>query len=118
MLVSVFVASCSSDDDNGTKVKYEISGIDNAVTQIKYKKGNGSIVTLNDYNSFGSSKTVKVSDYPFTANLEVTVNNTTGSAKAYTLIIYVDGEAADFTPLVVPSNATSTGVVDFVVESE
>ena len=118
LVLSVFVISCSNDDDNSTKVKYEISGIDSSVTQIKYKKGNGSVVTITDFEEFGDSKTVSVTDYPFTANLEVTVNNTTSASKAYTLIVNVDGEPADFTPFVVPANATATGVVDFVVETE
>lgn len=121
LLLSVFVVSCSSDDDNSTKVKYEIVGLDNSITEIEYKKGNGSMVTVTDFEDFAGgndSKTVSVSDYPFTANLEVTVNNTTASSKVYTLVIYVDGEAADFTPFAVPANATSTGFVDFVIESE
>ena len=118
ILLSIFVISCSNDDDDSTKVKYEISGIDSSVTQIKYKKGNGSIETITDFEEFGDSKTVSVSDYPFTADLEVTINNTTGASKAYTLIINVDGEPAAFTPLVVPANTISTGVVDFVIETE
>ncbi|WP_284651574.1 hypothetical protein [Flavobacterium terrisoli] len=121
LLLSVFVTSCSSDDDNSTKVKYEIVGLDSSVTEIKYKKGNGSVVTLNNFEDFAggnSSKTVSVSDYPFTANLEVTANNTSSSTKTYTLAITVNGVPEDFTPLVVPANSTATAVVDFVIETE
>ncbi len=121
VLLSVFAFSCSSDDDNSTKVKYEIVGLDNLVTEIKYKKGNGSVETVNDFEDFAGgndSKTVSVSDYPFTATLEVTANNTSSSTKTYTLAITVNGTPEDFTPLVVPANSTVTAVVDFVVETE
>ena len=118
---SIFAFSCSSDDDNSTKVKYEIVGLDNTVTEIKYKKGNGSIETVTDFEAFaggGDSKTVSVSTFPFDADLEVTVNNVTSASKTYTLVIYVDGEAMDFTPFVVPANATVTSTVDFLIESD
>ncbi len=104
-LFSIFAVSCSDDENNSTKVKYEIVGLDNTVTQIKYTKGNGS-------------KTVSVTTYPFTANLEVTVNNVTSASKTYTLVIYVDGESVDFTPFVVPANTTVTSDVDFLIESD
>lgn len=121
LLVSVFTVSCSSDDDNSTKVKYEIVGLDNSVTEIKYKKGNGSIETVTDFEAFangGSTKTVSVSTFPFTADLEVTVNNTTSNNKTYTLVIYVNGASTAFTPFVVPANATVTNDVEFLIESD
>ncbi len=121
ILLSAFVISCSNDDDNSTKVKYEIVGIDNSITEIKYKKGNGSVETLTDFEDFAGgndSRTVSVSDYPFTASLEVTVNNTSLSSKTYTLAISVDGNPEDFTPLVVPANSTATATVDFLIETE
>lgn len=121
VLLSVFALSCSSDDDNSTKVKYEIIGLDNTVTQVQYKKGNGSIETVTNFEDFAGgneSKTVSVSTYPFTADLEVTVNNITAASKNYTLIIYVNGEAMDFTPFVVPANTIATGSVDFLIESD
>lgn len=122
LLLSVFAISCSNDDDeNSTKVKYQIVGIDNAITQIEYKKANGSTVTLDNYQDFAGgsdSKTVSVTTYPFTADLEVTVNNTTNTTKTYTLAILVDGAPADFTAFSVPANATATGSVDFLIASE
>jgi len=122
LLLSILTISCSSsDDEDSVKVKYQIVGIDNAVTEIEYKKGNGSIETLTDFEDFaggGDTKTVTVSDFPFTANLEVTVNNTTNTVKTYTLAIYVDNQPADFTALSIPANSTSTGSVDFVITSD
>lgn len=122
LLLSVFFISCSSsDDDNSTKVKYQIVGIDNAITEINYKKGNGSVETVTNFQSFAGgadSKTVSVSNFPFTADLEVTVSNTTNATKTYTLAILVDNQPADFTAFSVPANATATGSVDFVVQTD
>lgn len=122
LLLSVFTISCSSsDDDDSVKVKYQIVGIDNAITEIEYKKGNGSVETETNFQDFaggGDSKTVSVSDFPFTANLEVTVNNTTNAVKTYTLAIYVDNEPADFTAFSIPANTTATGTVDFLIASD
>ncbi|MGC4040485.1 MAG: hypothetical protein QM710_06805 [Flavobacterium sp.] len=121
LALSVFAISCSSDDDDSTKVKYQIVGIDNAVTQIQYKKGNGSMETLTDYTDFagsGDATTVSVSNFPFTADLKVTVNNTTNAVKTYSLAIYVDGEVEDMTPFSVPAMSTATGEVDFLIANE
>lgn len=121
LALAVIASSCSSDSDNSTKVKYQIVDIDNSITQIKYKKGDGSTVTLTDYADFaggGDSKTISVNDLPFTASMEVTAQNTTSQTKIYTLAIYVDGEGVDLQGMSVPPNATSTGVIDFVVQSE
>jgi hypothetical protein len=120
-LLAVFVISCSSSssDDNSTTVKYQISGLDNAVVQIKYKKADGSIETLTDFQAFGGgtdSKTVSVSNLPFNATLEVTVNNTTPNTKNYTLVIFVNDVAKDFNGVSVPPMTITTGSVDFVAE--
>jgi hypothetical protein len=120
-LLAIFVISCSSDSDNSPKVKYQIAEIDNAITEIRYTKSNGDTQILDDYTDFagsGDSKTVSASDIPFEAKLQITVNNTTPNAKTYTLVIYVDGEVADFTPMSVPPMSITTGQVDYIVELE
>jgi hypothetical protein len=120
LLLAVFVISCSSDSDNSPKVKYQIAEIDNSITEIRYTKSNGDTQILTDWTEFagtnGDSKTVNASDIPFNAELQITVNNVTPSVKTYTLVIYVDGEIADFTPMSVPPMTTTTGEVDYIVE--
>lgn len=121
LLLAAFTISCSSDDDNSTKVKYQIVGIDNAITEIKYKKANGSTETLTDYTDFagnGDSKTISINNFPFTADLEVTVNNTTNTTKTYSLAIFVDGEVEDLTAFSVPAMSTATGEVDLLIATE
>lgn len=118
LILATFVISCSSSGDgNTTKVKYQISGIDNLITQIKYTKGNVTTVIVTNYNNFGGgtdSKTTSV-NRPFIANLEVTVNNTSSSSRYYTLSIYVDDMLYHATGLTVPPGTISTGVANYVV---
>lgn len=118
LVMASTVISCSgSSDTNTTKVKYQIGGIDNFITQIKYTNGNVSTVTVTNINNFGGGTDTKITSVnrPFIANLEVTVNNTSSSSKYYTLSIYVDDILYKAVGLTVPPNAISTGVANYIV---
>ena len=121
LLLSVFIISCSSSGDNSTKIKYQINGLDDSVTKIIYTKGNGSIVTVTNADDFAGgadSKTTSVSNFPFMANLEVTVFNNSSAVKNYDLIIYVNGEAIGINNFSAPPTGTSTGSITFNVVSD
>lgn len=121
LLIALFALSCSSDSDNSIKIKYQIYELDNAVTEIKYTKPDGSTATLTDYTEFagtGDSKTISVSHFPLTAKLEITVNNTTPNTKTYTLVIYDNNTPVDSTPMSVAPMSISTSSVDYIVEPE
>jgi len=120
LVLAVMITSCSSDSSNSPKVKYQIAELDNAVTEIQYTNSNGDTQILTDYTDFagsGDSKTVSAKNLPFAAKLQITVNNQTPNTKTYTLVIYVDGEVADSTPMSVPPMAMTTGLVDFTVQN-
>lgn len=117
LLLTFFMSSCSSDDDsNSIKVKYEISGIDNSIIEIKYTKANGETQIISDFGQFaagGETKTISVSknDLPFNANLNVTFINTTNATKQYVLAIYGTEELPTINEVLVPANSTITGQV-------
>ena len=120
LLLSIFALSCSSDSSGGTKVKYQINGIDDTITQVNYKNGDGNIIsaTANQFGGNSDSKTVKVpdSELPFTAQMNISANNTTATVKHYDLLIYVNGEVKAETNFSAPPNATSSsGTVSFII---
>lgn len=98
---TLFVSSCSSDNDRGTKVRYKIttdSGLDIGV--VNYRNAAGQIVTVNatTLTEWQIEETV---ERPFLANVDAVLTNTGALPKDYDLIIYVDGNVA----------ASDTGVV-------
>lgn len=120
-LLTIFISSCSSnnDNDNITKVKYQIIGIDNGIMEINYKDASGKTITITDINDFsnnGDSKIISVSNLPFDAKLVVTVNNETDSSKTYNLVIYVNNETKSNKSMNVPANSTLTNQTEFTVE--
>jgi hypothetical protein len=119
LLLAVIAPSCESDDPLAT-VKYQINGLDNSVTQIKYDMVGGTInvTSINQFGGGGDSKSISVNILPFTAHLEAAVNNNTATDKTYNLIIYVNGVAKANYNLNVPANSVGTGEVEFVVEAD
>jgi hypothetical protein len=121
ILLATVSLSCSGDDPLAT-VKYQITGLDASVAEIKYKNafdGTTDILTNGDINKFNGgkdSKSIAVNFTPFDADLVVIVNNTSGSVKHYTLVIYQDGVAKASTNYDAPANSISTGEVDYTVQ--
>ncbi len=121
LVVTFLISSCSSDDDNNSiKVKYQISGIDNSIVEIKYTKANGETQILSEFGQFaggGDTKTISVSknDLPFNANLTVTFSNTTNATKQYVLAIYGAEEFPTTNQVPVPANSTVTGQVAKII---
>jgi hypothetical protein len=121
ILILTIITSCSGDDPLAT-VKYQISGLDGSVAEIKYKNafnGTTDILTNGDITKFAGgsdSKSIGVNFTPFDADLVVSVNNTSGSVKHYTLVIYQNGVAKASTNYDAPANSISTGEVEYTVE--
>lgn len=120
LLCAVF-SSCTSDDTTLATIKYQVAGLDSYITKIKYN-GSTSEVTVTDPNKFANgsdTKKVPTSFLPFQAKIAVDVNNTTASAKHYTLVIYVNGVAKDSYDFDVPANSmASSGNVIYTVLAE
>lgn len=118
-LFTILISSCTNDDPLA-KVKYQINGLDSSITQIKYDAigGTVNVTSINQFGGSGDSKTLNINLLPFTAKLEVAANNTTGTAKIYNLIIYVDGVAKASYDLNVAANSVASGQVQYIVEAD
>jgi hypothetical protein len=118
LLLAILVSSCENDEPLA-KVRYQINGLDNSVTQIKYDVigGTVNVTNLNDFGGGSDSRTLSINILPFTAHLEVAANNNTANAKNYNLIIYVDGVAKANYNLSVPANSVGSGEVEYIVEA-
>ncbi len=121
LLLAVIVSACSNDDPLA-RVKYQISGLDSSVAEIRYRNevGATAVLTTNgDITIFaggGDSKSINVNFTPFEANLKITVNNTSTSNKEYILKIYEDGEVKATKNYSAPASAISSEEVLFTVE--
>ncbi|MGV3695647.1 hypothetical protein [Flavobacterium sp.] len=118
VLFFTILTSCTNDDPLA-KVKYQINGYDASVSQIKYAVLGGTVTTT-DPDEFGNGSDTRKLDInilPFTAKLEVAVNNNTPTNKEYNLIIYVDGVAKASYDLDVPAMGAASGLVEYVVEA-
>lgn len=120
-ILALFTASCVSDDPLA-RVKYQISGLDNHVAEIKYKDATGYIIdvltngNINTFAGGSDTKSIAVNNTPFDASLQVTVNNTSATAKEYVLVIYVGNEAKATKNFSAPPSAISTEQVVYTVE--
>lgn len=117
LLLAVVFSSCESDDPLA-KVKYQIVGYDNSITQIKYKAAADITVTLTDANDFGNgkdSKTLDINILPMDAKLEVAANNPTNSVKHYILKIFVQNQEKASYNLDIPSMSSASGSVSYTV---
>ncbi len=119
LLLALVISSCSSSSSsNSTKVKYQISGLDNSVVNIRFYDAAGSLNELTDYTQFGGggdSKTISLTSKPFDALLQVGVNNTGATVKTYVLVIYVDNVVKSSYNLSVPASTNTSGLVEFTV---
>lgn len=116
--ISLFASSCTNDDPLA-KVKYQITGLDSSVAEIRYNNALGGVTIITDFNKFSGgkdSKTLSVNFIPFDSYLKVSVNNTSSSIKNYTLVIYVDGVNKASTPLNAAPNSITTAELNYTVE--
>jgi hypothetical protein len=100
-------------------VKYEISGLDNLVAEIKYTGALGGTETVTDISKFAGGKdfkTIGVNFLPFESKLKISVNNFSPNSKNYTLTIYVDGVAKTSTIINAAASSLTTGELNYTVD--
>jgi len=116
--MSLFASSCTNDEPLA-KVKYQITGLDSSVAEIRYTNALGGTTIITDFNKFSGgkdSKTLSVNFIPFDSYIQVSVNNSTSTIKNYILVIYVNGVVKASSSLVAPPTSITTGEVNFTVE--
>jgi len=120
LVLSILLSSCTNDDPLA-KVKYQISGFDNSITQIKYNIVGGGSITVTNLSDFGNgggdSRTLNAYLLPFDAKLEVAANNATSANKQYVLKIIVDNQTKASYTIDVPPGGSSSGEVTYTVEA-
>lgn len=116
--MSLFATSCTNDEPLA-KVKYQITGLDSSVAEIRYKNALGGTTIITDFNKFSNgkdSKTLSVNFIPFDSYIKVSVNNSTSTIKNYNLVIYVDGVNKATTPLNAAPTSITTAELNYLVE--
>ena len=120
-LVIIF-QSCSQDksetSQSATEIKYQILGLDNAISIIKYKDANSNLIEVTDYNQFNNgldNKTISITTKPFNATMEVNVDNITTSTKVYNLFIYENNVVKAQSTFNIQPMSTSLKILSFVV---
>lgn len=116
--ISLIASSCTNDEPLA-KVKYQITGLDSSVAEIRYKNAMGAITVITDFNKFSGgndSKTISVNFIPFESYLKVSVNNTSSSIKNYNLVINVGGVNKATTSLIAAPTSITTAELNYTVE--
>jgi len=118
-LVSIIGFSCKKEAEEiiFTEVEYGILDIDESIVSITYIDASGNPVVIDDLSQFvNGSKKISVSTKPFTARLELLINNTTNNEKSYTLGILVNGDVVAIKPVYCPSSGMALGEVEFTIQ--
>ena len=118
----IILQSCSQDksetSQSATEIKYQILGLDNAISNIKYKDANSNLIEVTDYNQFNNgldNKTISITTKPFNATMEVNVDNITTSTKVYNLFIYENNVVKAQSTFNIQPMSTSLKILSFVV---
>ncbi len=116
-LVIILIATSCKKSSNDFLVEYKIQPANNLIIQISYNDQSGILKSVNSIDQFGNgTKDISVSQKPFTAKLEVEVNNNTAETVHYILIIYVDGQLKNSTQLQAPPmTSMTTGQIEYTV---
>ena len=117
ILVSIFITASCSKEPSGTQVVYKIEPANSYIIEISYFDKSGNKIVLDDISQFpGGAKTITVSQKPFTAKLEIKINNTTNAVITYLIYISVDGQVKAFNNISAPPmSASTTGQIEYTV---
>jgi len=85
------------------QVQYKIDPADSYIIQINYTDQSGQMKTIDDISQIqNGTETILVTQKPFTATLDVKVNNNTNASRNYNLLIYVDGQVKSWNSFTAP----------------
>jgi hypothetical protein len=112
------LASCKKDQASAaTTIEYLITPMNPYFTSIKYTNESGSTVTITDPSLFtNGSKTISVTNKPFTAKMETSVYNSGLATEAFSLVIKVNGEVKKITQAVAPVTVTVNNSAEYTVQ--
>ncbi len=118
-LVSIIGFSCekNSEEVKFIEVEYGILAIDEHIISITYNDASGNPVVVDDPSQFvNGSKKLSVSARPFTARMELLINNTTSASKSYTIGILVNGEPKAINAVHCSASGMAVGEVEFTIQ--
>jgi len=118
-LTSIMGLSCekNSEEVSFTEVEYGILGIDEHIYSITYTDASGNPIVVDDPSTFvNGSKKLSVSTKPFTARMQLTINNNTSDTKSYTIGILINGEPKAITTVYCAPFDFAIGEVEFIVQ--
>lgn len=121
-IISICHFSCSKKNDESVKpqtttVEYKITPMNQNFTKISYKDANGNTVDITDPSQIADGiRTISITNKPFTARLDVIMNNVTTSTVYYSLVISVDGTPVKLVNAGAPPNSVSSASADYVIE--
>lgn len=117
LIAGVLFLSCDSDSANPqTIVEYQITPVNQYITEITYNDKTGAIASVTDPAQFpGGKKSMAISAKPFTAKLFVTIDNVSVNAVNYTLVIAINGEIREFESSQVAAASQATIHAEYVV---
>jgi hypothetical protein len=102
IILSLLFNSCKKSTSE-VQVQYKIDPVDSYIIQINYTDQSGQLKTIDDISQIqNGTETILVTQKPFTATLDVKVNNNTNASRNYNLLIYVDGQVKSWNSFTVP----------------
>ena len=85
------------------QVQYKIDPVDSYIIQINYTDQSGQLKTIDNISQIqNGTETIQVTQIPFTATLDVKVNNNTNASRNYNLLIYIDGQVKSWSSFTAP----------------
>ena len=115
---ALLAASCKKNSDTpSTTVEYQITPMNNYFTQITYTDKTGNDMIITDPTLFvNGSKTISITEKPFTARIEAKINNTSVTSINYTLVISVNGEVKKYQNVSAPAAGMNTSSIEYTME--
>ncbi len=102
IILILFFNSCKKSTTE-VQVQYKIDPVDSYIIQFIYTDQSGQLKTIDNISQIqNGTETILVTQKPFTATLDVKVNNNTNASRNYNLLIYVDGQVKSWSSFTAP----------------
>ncbi len=116
IILTLLFNSCKKSTTE-VQVQYKIDPADSYIIQINYTDQSGQLKTIDNISQIqNGTETIQVIQKPFTATLNVKVNNNTNASRNYNLQIYVDGQVKSWSSFTAsPMTSLSEKQIEYII---